>query len=296
MAEKKTRQSRFDRRKPRENLTLSNFDVRIFLALHNHRYLRSSYLHALVGGEITYFKERVRDLYRAKFIMRTPEQRIYANVLNRPIVYELDHKGEEVLKAMGLWLHDLKKSKRDPHHEFLHDLGVNDASASIEIAAAAAGYTIRHTQQVLTKGSFLGPYFFVSDKRRYVPDWFFGVQGDQGTALYVLEFDRSTMPLEKRAKGGSSYERKLDDLKLLLNEGEYKRYFDGQAPSLLALHLFVSEERMKNAMQLAGPARYNLFKAIPSLGDVLNPPRTPVLSLFDEPWLREGFEPLSIKK
>jgi hypothetical protein len=293
------RQSRFDRRNPPEVLQLSNRDIRIFLALHNHRYLRSTYLHALVGGEWTHFQARLRDLYRAKYLSRPPEQQIYANVLNRPVVYELDRKGEEVLKNMGLWTHDLKKQKTDPHHEYLHDLGLNDASCSIELGALSRDYNIRHTQHVISKSTLDGPYFPLPDKKRYVPDWLFGVEGDQGVILYCLEFDRSTMPVQERKDGNrSSYERKLKELDGIIRLGGYKQYFippkDAPAYSLLALHLFISGERMRNVMEIAGPSAYNLYKAVPRLGSVLEPPTRPLLDLFLEPWQRVGHEPLSM--
>ena len=283
-----TRQSRFNRSNPPAAFQLSNRDVRIFIALHNHRYLRSTYLFALIGGEWTHFQRRLRLLYRAKYLSRSPEQQLYANVLNRPVVYELDHKGEEVLKSMGLWTHDLKKQKSDPHHEFLHDLGLNDASCSIELGAMSRGFTIRHTQHVIARSSLDGPHFPLPEKRRYVPDWLFGVQSDAGVVLYMLEFDRSTMPLSERKDGGSSYARKFKELDYLIaGHGAYKQYFPAPIP-LLSLHLFISHERMMNAMKIAGPTRYNLFKAVPALGSVLEPPSRPIPSLFTEPWKREG--------
>ena len=61
-------------------IALTPRDIAIFQLLGNYRYLRSTYLHAFVGGASqTRFKERLGDLFHEGFIDRPEKQWELAN-------------------------------------------------------------------------------------------------------------------------------------------------------------------------------------------------------------------------
>src|SRR4051794_1611811 len=102
--------SRRIRSRKKPTVMLTKNDLPIFSALHRYRYLRSTFLEALVGGEHTHFLYRLRILFDAGFIGRPEAQWEFANSYYQPTIYELDVKGEEALKEHGVWLRDTKRT------------------------------------------------------------------------------------------------------------------------------------------------------------------------------------------
>src|SRR5215470_9141771 len=98
------RRSRMRRIKVGKRIELTERDIELFKLLNRYRYLRSTFLYAFVGGNSeTHFKERLGHLYHDGGYIRRPEQQWqFANSRYMPVIYELDTKGEQVLRDQGL--------------------------------------------------------------------------------------------------------------------------------------------------------------------------------------------------
>src|ERR1700743_3862316 len=83
------RRSRMRRTRTGKRIELTARDVEIFKLLSRYRYLRSTYIHAFVGGASeTRFKERLGDLFHEGFLDRPEAQWEFADARCMPAVYE----------------------------------------------------------------------------------------------------------------------------------------------------------------------------------------------------------------
>ncbi len=123
------------RTKSGRRIELSDRDMEIFKLLARYRYLRSTYIHAFVGGASeTRFKERLGDLYHEGYLDRPAQQWEFADARCRPVVHELGSGGARVL-------HDVRdgtEQARTPlttsaHRQFRHSLMICEALASMEL-------------------------------------------------------------------------------------------------------------------------------------------------------------------
>ena len=98
------RRSRMRRVSVGKRIELTDRDIELFKLLNRYRYLRSNFLYAFLGGNSeTRFKERLGHLYHdGQYINRPPQQWQFANCRHMPLIYELDDKGEQVLRQHGL--------------------------------------------------------------------------------------------------------------------------------------------------------------------------------------------------
>src|SRR5665213_4632156 len=87
--EKQRRRSRMRRTQTGKRLELSARDIEIFKLLERYRYLRSTYIHAFVGGASEKrFKERIGDLFHEGYLDRPEQQWDYARARYLPVAYE----------------------------------------------------------------------------------------------------------------------------------------------------------------------------------------------------------------
>jgi hypothetical protein len=71
-----------------KRIALTPRDFDIFRWLCRYRYLRSTYLHAFVGGTSeTRFKERLGDLFHEGYLDRPDQQWQFSGYLSSPVVY-----------------------------------------------------------------------------------------------------------------------------------------------------------------------------------------------------------------
>src|SRR5712692_5392378 len=98
------RRSRMRRVSAGKRVELTDRDVELFKLLDRYHYLRSNFLYAFLGGKSeTRFKERLGHLYHdGGYINRPAQQWQFANCRYMPVIYELDTKGEQVLRDQGL--------------------------------------------------------------------------------------------------------------------------------------------------------------------------------------------------
>src|SRR5258707_11154434 len=99
------RRPRMRRTRTGKRLELTPRDIEIFKLLERYRYLRSTFIHAFVGGASeTRFKERLGDLYHeGGYLDRPREQWEFANSRYMPAVYENCHAARQMLRDYGLF-------------------------------------------------------------------------------------------------------------------------------------------------------------------------------------------------
>src|SRR5262249_7210460 len=112
--------------------------------LQRYRYLPSTYVHALVGGGETYYKDALTRLFHERYIGRPAASWAAANARYRPAVCELLEKGEEALKLHGRYRRRLKTG-----NSFPHELMVCLVQASFELGAREHRLQMISSQDIL---------------------------------------------------------------------------------------------------------------------------------------------------
>lgn len=318
------RRSRTRRISSGKRIELTGRDIELFKLLSRYQYLRSTFLFALLGGRSeTRFKERLGDLYHdGKHINRPDEQWQFANSRFMPLVYELDARGEQVLREQGLVPHDapLKKGNVGVSRQFAHQLMICECLASIELGVRAqAGLRFISKENIIAKApertrTLENPFALtVSISHTFpggtahhadlttVPDALFGLEYARGAErlyrFFVLEADRNTMPVRRMNLRETSYLRKVLAYQQIFAQEAHKTHLG--LPNLFVLTVTNKEEHMKNIMGLVkelsieGKNPSFLFKTMSSLGDFLKP-SAPTPHMLTTPWLRVGYDALAI--
>lgn len=114
-------------------------DIEIFKLLGRYRYLRSTYIHAFVGGASeTRFKERLGDLFHEGYLDRPSQQWEFADARHTPVVHESGRAAVQALRASGMALEGAMTLLADsPHRQFLHSLMICEALASLDLGIRA---------------------------------------------------------------------------------------------------------------------------------------------------------------
>jgi Replication-relaxation len=215
-----------------KRVELTTRDIELFKLLYRYHYLRSTFLYAFLGGSSeTRFKERLGHLYHdGGYINRPVQQWQFANCRYMPVIYELDTKGEHVLREQGL-MDDrgplLKKGRMGAYRQFSHQLMICDCMASIELGVRERpDLRFISWQEIMAKAParetanpFEMPASISHTLPRsqnthraditIVPDGLFGLEytHDATTSyrFFALEADRSTMPVTRGNLHQSSY-------------------------------------------------------------------------------------------
>src|SRR5688572_10164542 len=83
-------------------LEITPRDLEIFKLLDRYRYLPSNFIHAFVGGNKSYHKARMTDLFHEGWLRKPVPQWEAMNARYRFDTYELGHRGSAVLADRGL--------------------------------------------------------------------------------------------------------------------------------------------------------------------------------------------------
>lgn len=309
------RRSRMERVPTGKRIELTSRDLEILRLLARYRFLRSTFIHAFVGGNKTKLVERLGQLYHEVGYLDRPAQQWQAmNARYQPAVYELSEKGVEVLGANGGSSDGGGLSCRGggPQRQFAHALMVCEILASFERAAAQmAGLRLVWWPEILAKASvetrMAHKPLQIGDRktgtshaRAIEPDALFGIEyrdgRQQAYRFFALEADRGTMPVERTDKGQSSYLAKLIAYRTIIVDGSFRRRWG--VPNLFVLTVTTSASRL-GAIQIAvrkvtegrGSSAF-LFKTYP--GADLNGSYKPAPELLIEPWERVGYVPLDV--
>lgn len=306
-------------------LRLTSRDIEIFVLLNQYRYLRSTFIHAFVGGQSAKrFKERLCALYHdGGYVDRPAQQWQFANARYMPVVYENAAGAEEILRQVGR-LGDERRSflltaRGGAHRQFAHSLMICDVLASIELGARATqGLRFVSWQEILAKAPAethgsdnpFGIKVSISNARRVgaasvradvniIPDGIFGLEymrhGKREYRFFALEADRNTVPVARSDLVQSSYFKKVLAYREIVSQGLQKSRLG--LPNLLVLNVTTNEQHMRNIMalvqELTGGSTLFLFKMMSSAGDFAAAP-VPSPDLLCTPWERAGFPPLAI--
>jgi hypothetical protein len=287
-----------------KRLELTARDSEIFKLLHQYRYLRSTYIHAFVGGaSATRFKERLGDLFHEGYIDRPGQQWELAKSRCSPAVYETGKGSAQAVRAGGIDADDTRTFLADTaHRQFLHSLMICEIMASVDIAIRASPNLrfiawpeiLRRAPQA-TQAS-LAPFRILLQAGGYlVPDGLFGIEytceGKKSYRFFVLEADRGTMPITRSNRDQTSYLGKMAAYREIIAGRLQKKCWG--IPNLLVLTVTTSDARKATILEKIetqpGDHATLLFKAIdPSTL------ATPVPQLLFEPWQRAGFAPLQL--
>ncbi len=308
------KRSRLHRKATGKPLALSPRDLEIFKLLNRYRYLRSTFIHASVGGYKIALIKRLGTLFHDGYLDRPAQQWQAINARYMPAVYELGAKGAQALRSVGIAVNSL------PSQQFSHSLMVCDILASIEIGVRAdPQLRLISWEEILAKMPAAGAnrdnplelpcqvaFTFPRSKTTHrsskplIPDAVFGVEykPTKSFRFFVLEADRNHEPVMRNNLSQTSYLRKILQYREIA-KGIYKTQWG--LPNLLVLNVTTSEAHMQNIMSLVGTlsdgkgASYLLFKTMPSLASLEKAP-APDACMLTEPWSRAGFEPFEIHK
>jgi hypothetical protein len=284
-----------------KRIELTNRDIAIFKLLGRYRYLRSTYIHAFVGGASeTRFKERLGDLFHEGYLDRPAQQWEFADARHKPVVHECGRAADQALRAGGLALEGTNTLLADgPHRQFLHSLMICEVLASLDLAIrASAGLRLIGWPEMLGRApeatrSSPAPFRVPVPSGGYlVPDGLFGIEYGSGNTktyrFFALEADRGTMPVSRTGNGQTSYLGKLDLYRDLVRQQTFKAHLG--IPNLLVLTVTTSFDRLRNIMRgVAGQDAAFLFKFV-GASDLTSPKR----ELLTAPWERVGHQPLAI--
>jgi hypothetical protein len=280
-------------------IELTERDLALFEILMRYRYLRSTYLHAFVGGASeTRFKERLGDLFHEGYLDRSQQQWEFADARCRPAVYEIGKKGRAAFHACGRTVPEYVAATT-AQKQFLHAVMICEALGSLELAVRTReGLRFISWPEILARApedaqcSARPLSLPVASGRVIVPDAVFGLEYRANDArryrFFALEADRGTMPIARTRPGQTSYLAKLAAYHEVLSQQGHKSRWG--IPNLLVLTLTTSEARRSEILNRLGEGSAAfLFKA--------SDPRTlqaPLPDLLSEPWVRGGHAPLSI--
>jgi hypothetical protein len=237
-----------------KRIELTERDIELFKLLNRYHYLRSSFLYAFLGGNSeTRFKERLGHLYHdGRYINRPEQQWQYANCRYMPVIYELDARGEQVLRELGLIQDDsplLKKGRMGAYRQFAHQLMICDCMSSIELGVrqdpnlrliswqeiiARAPDGTRNAQNPFEVPVVISHTFPRTGKAqraeiKVVPDGLFGLEyaheGKKTYRFFVLEADRSTIPIARSNLRQTSYLRKILAYREIATQAIHKSHF-----------------------------------------------------------------------
>jgi Replication-relaxation len=323
------RRSRMSRCARDKRIQLTARDLAILALLNRYRYLRSTHLHALVGGKSKQrFLERLGALYHEGGYVDRPEQQWQTiNARYMPAVYELSEAGEAALKERGI-LHEgtsslVRKTRLGATRRYHHELMICDIISSLEIGVRAnpdlrfiswpeilakAPEATRRSEKPLNVAlsvSYACPRTGQTQScdRALVPDAIFGLEytrnGQKSYRFFALEADRNTEPVVRNTLDQTSYLRKILQYRELAARSLHQTHWG--LPNLLVLNVSTNPLHVANIVSAVKEvtsgrgSTFLLFMTMPSLSSLEKaPPATP--HILTAAWQRAGHSDLYINQ
>ena len=223
-----SRLPRFTRAPRVTGIELTPRDKRIIHLVHQHRFLRSSQIAALLPDRSQQLLRRLQLLYHHGFLERPRAQLDYFHCGgSRHIAYGLGNKDAALLQTESrLQSHTVRwgPKNRSVGRIFLeHALLVSEVMVNIELACREKG-----TIKLLIDDQLPLPTTMTNQRRPFqwrvgvsaaaklgvIPDRVFALEyhdrsGNRERAFFFLEADRGTMPVKRRSLAQTSFYRKL---------------------------------------------------------------------------------------
>jgi hypothetical protein len=312
-----TRNSRWTRSPtlgPRKVAQLSPHDIAIFAILARHRYLPADYIHALVGGSFKHLIHRLNVLSREPnvFVTRPAQQRANANANHRPLIYELDQRGAQILQERGV----AYQRTRSPA-SFVHELMICQIMVSFELGVRDAAVRLITWHDILrserlpetTRRSpkpFHIPITVTVDGQRLethvaADGQPFGIARliDGRPAYYFcpgIEADCGTEPVDPSDFARSSIYKKFVLYLAVEAQGVHRSHFG--FPNFYVPVITTNEIRARSMMDLlkritsGAGSKIFLFKTFPALTS-FEKPDPPSGRMLIEDWQRVGHFPFN---
>jgi hypothetical protein len=311
------RRLRFSRKRAGKRINLTERDSEIFKLLERYRYLRSTFIHAFVGGYDKRLIERLGDLFHEGYLNRPSQQWRAFNARYTPAIYELDELGERCLKEHGLSAGETRslvsRGRMGANREFAHAMMISDTLASIELGArTTSGARFISWRDILSKAPqatkdarnpFSIPVSIAhafptgstqTAKFSLVPDALFGLEyADSGKKLYrffALEAERANRVYCNNLYQTSWLKKVLAYRQIIANK-TYHSHFG--LPNLMVMVVTPTPAKIETMKRLImqvtqdrGSTQF-LFKSIPVLGCGSSAPE-PTAELFTGAWSRAG--------
>lgn len=255
-------------------IRLTERDVAIVHAVYLYRLLTTQQLQTLFFPSLHQAYARLSLLYHHGFLDRRFLS-VHADKMNTPILYVLDKRGADLLRAdRGLEVGWTKRGKKLTALFIQHTLAIN--TVRIAIAKACEATTGYRLEKWLDETALKGDYDRVTIRSQtgrvvnvsLIPDSFFVLETPLGTAAFCLEVDRSTETLNR-------FKTKVVAYQAYYAGGGYQRRFETK--SLRVLTITTSSPRLANLRRVTeaadGKARFwftTLDKVPPT--SVLNAP------------------------
>lgn len=317
MPERKKRTPRETPKKGDKRPTISDRDELILEYLLTHRVASSDDLRALIGGELTNFQERLRELTAWDYLKRPDAQFNWRKAYNNPCVYAIGDAGVKHRQASGDW----REPPRGHPLFFAHDLIACRVEASLQIGAAKHGLRFIPWAEILQSQRFPRETAEAS-KPWLIPDVPVGtdkkgatltkdVEADTmpfGISRMVanqeiffftrgIEADGNTEPWRRYSSEGSSlYDKLVADLELIERRTCEKRF---GFPNCYMLYVFCERDRMhriieefKNLTNGNG-SRFILFNYFPRFNSKYDTWPKPTGHMLTEDWQRVGGPPFN---
>jgi predicted transcriptional regulator len=258
------------KRKPRfarvadVHFRLQERDIEIIKAVYKHRFLTSSQVIALVPGSEKGLLRRLHYLYHAGFVDRPKEQiRPYRNGSN-VFVYAIGNRGADLLHYdFGLPRSkvDWTTKNREVKSIYLeHGLLVSNFKVILEVACQRNGnIQIIEPERNAGRDSVLPvniQHNAGGNVKNYsfslTPDGVFGLNfinepDGRNKAHFILEADRSTMPIKRKDFFRSSFERKIIGYWDCWQKGIFKKMYGFEKARILTLA--ISKERIASMVK-----------------------------------------------
>lgn len=210
---------RFTRSSDIPPIEITDRDRRLLQLVHEHRFLNSNHIFALLGGSAQNISRRLQLLYHTGYLERPRCQLdYYYKNGSRPMVYGLADKGAAVLRQHGIALKPdrLSEKNRAVGRLYLeHALFVAEVKIAIEISCRNAGLRFL-TEDEIRSGAALRWRVKINDQMELglMPDGVLGIEYETAQrgidgAYFFLEADMGTMPIVREKLGQSSMYRKL---------------------------------------------------------------------------------------
>jgi DNA-binding Lrp family transcriptional regulator len=218
-----SRLPRFNRAIAVAPIHLEERDLRIIRLVHRHRFLRSNQILKLIGGSPQQILRRLRLLYHHGYLERPRAQlQYYERGGSRSMAYGLGNKGGAVLRELGMTVDS--DSWNEKNHVIgrvylEHALLVADVMVAVELACRKRGGIRLLYEDELALPLKRQPFGWRVKiqnglKLGVIPDRVFALEysdasGQSQRAYFLLEADRGTMPVMRRAFSQTSFFRKL---------------------------------------------------------------------------------------